>query len=57
MSKVQSLDDVWRAAAKTAAAAHMKDYGVLVTKDQDSGFLVLVDDKSPEKTYTQWGCR
>ena len=57
MSKVQSLDDVWRAAAKTAAAAHMKDYGVLVTKDQDSGFLVLVDDKSQEKTYTQWGCR
>jgi len=57
MTKVQSLDEVWHAAEKTAEAAHLKDYGVLVAKDQAGGFLVLVDDRSLEKTFTQWGCR
>jgi hypothetical protein len=54
---VQELDDVWSAAAEKAAAAKLQDYGVLVARDRDGGFLVLVDEKSPEKLYTRWECK
>jgi CDP-diacylglycerol pyrophosphatase len=55
--RVQELDDVWSAAAEKAAAAKLQDYGVLVARDRDGGFLVLVDEKSPEKLYTRWECK
>ncbi|NTW66246.1 MAG: hypothetical protein HGB21_08080 [Nitrospirae bacterium] len=55
--RVQNLDEVWSAAAKKATAAKLQDYGVLVTRHRDSGFLVLVDAGSPEKLYTSWECK
>jgi len=55
--RVQDLNDVWSAAAKKANAAKLQDYGVLVTRHRDGGFLVLVDERSPEKLYTLWECK
>jgi CDP-diacylglycerol pyrophosphatase len=55
--RVWSLDEVWSAAAKKANAAKLQDYGVLVARHRDGGFLVLVGERSPEKLYTQWECK
>lgn len=55
--RVQNLDEVWSAAAKKANAAKLQDYGVLVASHRDGGFLVLVDERSPEKLYTLWECK
>lgn len=55
--RVRSLDEVWSAAAKKADAAKLNDYGVLVAHYRGGGFLVLVDERSPEKIYTQWECK
>jgi len=54
---VPTLDAVWKAAAKKAAEEHLDDYGVLVAKNPKNGFLVLVEEQSPEKAYTLWKCR
>ncbi len=54
---VHTLADVWGAAAKKAVLAGLKDCGVLVTKQPDGDFLVLIEGKSPEKGYTLWECR
>jgi hypothetical protein len=48
---------VWYVAAKKAADMEWKDYGVLVVKGSENGFLVVIDDGSPEKDYTQTECR
>ncbi len=55
--RVQSLYEVWSAAAKLASAAKLQDYGVLVARHRDGGFLVLVVERSPEKLYTLWECK
>jgi CDP-diacylglycerol pyrophosphatase len=55
--RVRNLDEVWRTAAKRATTAKLQDYGVLVARDPEGGFFVLVDEKSPEKMYTQGECR
>jgi CDP-diacylglycerol pyrophosphatase len=55
--RVPSLSAVWREAAHTAARAGLKDYGVLVAKLPEGDFLVIVEEKSPEKMYTQGECR
>ena len=55
--RVQNLDEVWSTAAKKADTAKLQDYGVLVTRHRDGGFLVLVDERSPEKLYTLWECK
>lgn len=57
VAHVRKLCEVWQAAAKTAAAAGLRDYGVLVTTDPQGGFLVLVDKASPEKQYGIERCR
>jgi CDP-diacylglycerol pyrophosphatase len=57
MTRVQSLDGVWRAAAKKAATLNLSGYGVIVTRHPDGGFLVVVETGSPEKLYTQGVCR
>jgi CDP-diacylglycerol pyrophosphatase len=57
MTRVQSLDDVWSAAAKKAATLNLHGYGVLVTPNLEGGFLVVVETGSPEKLYTQAVCR
>ncbi len=59
MASVLRLDDVWRAASQLAAnQPPLKDYGVLVASNLNSGFEVLVEgnDKSLERTYTQRTC-
>ena len=55
--RVQNLDDVWIAAAKKAKDANLRNYGVLVTLHHDGGFLVLVDERNPEKLFTLWECK
>jgi CDP-diacylglycerol pyrophosphatase len=57
LAHVQNLCDVWQRAAKTAAAAGLRDYCVLVAADPQGGFLVLVDEASPEKKYAIERCR
>ena len=54
---VQSLGDVWGEAKKKAALAGLQDYGVLVAKEPEGDFLVLIEGQSPEKAYTRWKCR
>ncbi|WP_191966045.1 CDP-diacylglycerol diphosphatase [Oryzomonas japonica] len=55
--RVQSLDHVWKVAARRAAAEGLTDYGVLVVAHREGGFMVLVAQDSPEKLYTDWRCR
>jgi CDP-diacylglycerol pyrophosphatase len=57
IAQVKSLNDVWKTAAKKAASLKLHGYGVLVTQRLEGGFLVLVEEGSPEKLYTQWKCR
>jgi CDP-diacylglycerol pyrophosphatase len=57
LAHVQDLADVWQVAARRAAAAGLRDYGVLVATDPQGGFLVLVDEASPEKSYAIERCR
>ena len=54
---VQNLDEVWGAASRTALAAGLADYGVLVTRRPEGGFTVLVDEVSPERSYAIPRCR
>jgi CDP-diacylglycerol pyrophosphatase len=54
--RVTSLNEVWRAAARGAEAAGIKDYGVLVVREPE-GYLVRVEEGSPEKMYTRARCR
>jgi CDP-diacylglycerol pyrophosphatase len=56
-ARVRSLGDVWNAAAEKAALANLKDYGVLVAKQPEGDFLVLIEEQSPEKAYTRWKCQ
>jgi CDP-diacylglycerol pyrophosphatase len=54
---VQKLGEVWGAAGRVAQAAGLADYGVLVARRPEGGFLVLVDPESPEKDYALARCR
>jgi len=54
---VQKLDEVWGAASRIATAAVLADYGVLVARNPEGGFTVLVDRVSPEKSYAVARCR
>jgi CDP-diacylglycerol pyrophosphatase len=55
--RVDALGLVWQAAAGKAAELAWQDYGILVVKGVDTGYLVVVDDSSPEYTFTQAECR
>jgi len=57
MVRVDSLRGVWEAAAGKAANLNWKDYGVLVTRGAGSGYMVVIDDGSPEYDYTLANCR
>jgi CDP-diacylglycerol pyrophosphatase len=52
-----ALHEVWDVAARSAAAAGLLDYGVLVVRDEAAGFLVLVEGLSPEDQFTAATCR
>lgn len=54
---VDKLEEVWKAAARMAAAAGFADYGVLVASRPEGGFIVVVDTVSPEKSYAIERCR
>ena len=56
-ARVQRPEEVWGAAGRMAAAAGLADYGVLVARHPEGGFIVLVDPTSPEKDYTEERCR
>jgi CDP-diacylglycerol pyrophosphatase len=55
--RLWNLNEVWNSAAEVATAAKLKNYGVLVTLHRGGGFLILVDEGSLEKLYTQWKCK
>jgi hypothetical protein len=48
---IQFLPHRSRPAARLAEANHLPDYGVLVASDPTGGFVVVVDDRSPERLY------
>jgi len=56
-ARVDSLGSVWNAAAAKAVELAWQDYGVLVVKGADNGYLVVIDDDSTEKKYTRVQCR
>jgi CDP-diacylglycerol pyrophosphatase len=56
-TRVRKLDEVWQAAGREAKAAGLFDYGILVAKEPDGEFVVLVDRVSPEKSYSIERCR
>jgi len=55
-ARTDALGSVWRVAAGKAAALGWKDYGILVIKGPDTGFLVIVDDGSTERKFTKAVC-
>ncbi|HTY20046.1 MAG TPA: CDP-diacylglycerol diphosphatase [Geobacteraceae bacterium] len=57
MVRVDSLRGVWDAASGKAAKLNWTDYGVLVTRGAGSGYMVVIDDGSPEYDYTLANCR
>jgi CDP-diacylglycerol pyrophosphatase len=56
-SRIEDLDGAWRAASQIAAEMNLHDYGVLVVRHPDGGFMVRVEKDSPERLYTDWTCR
>jgi CDP-diacylglycerol pyrophosphatase len=57
VTRVQQLEQVWCAAGREAAAARLDDYGILVAKHPEGGFVVVVDSVSPEKSYAVERCQ
>jgi CDP-diacylglycerol pyrophosphatase len=56
-ARIDALNSVWQAAAGKASELAWQDYGILVVKGMNSGYLVVVDDGSPEYTFTRAECR
>jgi len=56
-SRLLDLDEVWRAAGRSAAEINLDDYGVIVLSHPDGGFMVRVEKNSPEWLYTEGTCR
>ena len=56
-SRLQDLDNVWRAAEQGAKEMNLTDYGVIVISHPDGGFLVRVEKGSPEWLYTEAKCQ
>jgi len=57
MARVDTLGAVWNVAAGKAAELDWRDYGVLVVKGPETGYLVVIDDGSPEYKFTLAECR
>jgi hypothetical protein len=43
-------------ASESAFKHQLKEYGLLVTSDQQGGYLVVLTQDSPEMLYTQAYC-
>ena len=57
IARTESMDRVWVIAQEKAKELKLDDYGVLVTTHTDGGFVVLVDQESPEYKFTEATCR
>jgi len=57
MVRTENLDTVWIRAQGKAMELNLDRYGVLVARHPDGGFMILVDQNSPEYTYTDAVCR
>jgi CDP-diacylglycerol pyrophosphatase len=57
LARTESLDRVWVIAQEKSKELKLDDYGVLVTTHTDGGFVVLVDQESPEYKFTEATCR
>jgi len=57
IARTESLDRVWEIAREKAIDLKLEDYGILVTTHTDGGFVVLVDQESPEYKFTEATCR
>ena len=55
-ARVESLDLVWSVARQLAKDPKFDDYGVLVIKHPETGYLVLISRESPEYKYTEATC-
>ena len=55
--RIEALDNVWKASARRALQAGLKEYGIIVVRHSEGGFLLVVDEKNTEKAYTLWNCR
>jgi CDP-diacylglycerol pyrophosphatase len=56
-ARIDALGSVWQVAAGKAAKLGWQDYGVLVVKGMESGYLVVIDEHSTEYNYTRAECR
>ncbi|NBX62785.1 MAG: hypothetical protein EBT67_10340 [Betaproteobacteria bacterium] len=54
--RTQNLTNVWAVASESALKHQLKEYGLLVTSDQQGGYLVVLTQDSPEMLYTQAYC-
>ncbi len=57
VAHIETLAEVWRVAARSAEAAGLADYGVLVVRAAEGGFLVRVEEGNTEKIFTRSRCR
>ena len=55
--KTTNLSQVWDISAQLASQQHLSDYGVLVSKEDNGAFWVVVTALSPEDLFTQYVCR
>jgi CDP-diacylglycerol pyrophosphatase len=53
---IKNLNDVWSTAAHLANIKGLTDYGVLVTQNPEGGYLVVIDEDSPEYKFTIATC-
>jgi CDP-diacylglycerol pyrophosphatase len=55
--QVDNLASVWKVAAGKAAELAWQDYGVLVVKGAENGYLVVIDEGSTEHKFTRARCQ
>lgn len=53
---IEALDEVWKAAGLKAREVNLKEYGIIVVRNNAGGFMVMVDKNNTEKKYTIWNC-
>ncbi len=56
-TSITDLATVWPTAQHMADDKGLKDYGVLVTQNQNGSYLVVIDEESPEHKFTQAKCQ
>lgn len=54
---ISHLGNVWQTAQLMADEKGLKDYGVLVAQNPEGGYLVVIDEESPEHKFTLATCQ